>query len=300
MRLSSLCLVAVLVCSSAAFAQHSSGGGGSSGGSGGSSGGGSHSSSSGGSSGGGSHSSYSGGSGSSASSHSSGGSVSRGGSVSHGSSVRASSSGTTSFRSDMRESPSNTLHSIREPNAGVRTKSEASGKKSFFSFLRHPFRKPESKPKPVADLRRRICFKGPCPVCPTGQVGVRGGCVGIPVPNHRHNFCSQGEIWNGGACLLQTRFLDDCSSLRLAMDRQAQRIHAAEAAQQSACSTGPSQQCSDLSSTAQSESSLYRSWQDRYNRCQRRSMIAYPFGGGIWSYSAGLLFDRLEMDWEYP
>jgi hypothetical protein len=32
--------------------------------------------------------------------------------------VRASSSGTTSFRSDMRESPSNTLHSIREPNAG--------------------------------------------------------------------------------------------------------------------------------------------------------------------------------------
>lgn len=299
MRLSSLCLAAVLIFSPAAFTQHSSGGGASSGGS---SGGGSHSSSSG---GGGSHSSSSGGSSSSASNHSSGGSVSRGGTASHGSTVRASNSGAPSSNSNVRKSHSNALRSIREPNAGVRARSEASGKKNFFSFMGHPFRKSPPKPapklKPVADLRRRICFKGPCHFCPTGQVAARGGCVGIPLPNHRHNFCSQSEIWNGNACLLQVRFLDDCSRLRLAMERQAQRIQAAEAAQQSACASGPGQQCSDLSSTAQSEGSLYRSWQDRYNRCRQQLLTAYPFNGpGIWSYSPGLLFDPLEMNLDYP
>ena len=321
MRLSSLWLAAVrftlalaviLLFSSSTLAQHSTtgvGGGSSGGGSSSSGGGGSHSSSSGGSSSSGSHSGGS--SGNSGSSHSSGGSVSHssgahssGGSVSHGSSGHSSSSAAASFHSGVRESHSNAVHSIREPNAGLRGKTEPSEKRSFFSFLRHPFRRPVPKPepptKPVADLRRRICLTGPCAVCPTGQAHVGGGCVGTVVAKHTNNFCSRWDIWSGGACLLQTRFLDDCSGLRMAMEQQARRMQAAEAAQQSAFSTGSRQDCSDLTSTWQSEASLYRTLQDRYRLCQQRSLSVYPFSsfGGL-SYSPGLLFDPLGMDLDY-
>jgi len=283
MRLSSLWVAAVLLVCSATFAQHSSGGGSS----GGSSGGGSHSTSSGGSSS----------SSSSASSHSSGGSVS------HGSSVHGSNSGSASSTSPTRESHSSTERSIREQNAGAQSKTVHSEKKSFFSFLRHPFRKPEPKPDPkaklVADRRRPICVHGRCLVCPAGQAYAGGGCVGR-VANHRNNFCSASELWSGGACLLQTRFLDDCSGLRMAMERQAQRMQAAESAQQSACTTNSRQGCSDLTSTAQSEANLYRALQDRYRLCQQRALPVNPFGrAAVWSYSHGLLFDPLSFDLDY-
>jgi hypothetical protein len=287
MRLSSLCIAVVLLVCSATFAQHSSGGG-SSGGSGGSGGGGSHSSSSGGSSS----------SSSSASSHSSGGSVS------HGSSVQASRSGFPSSTSGTRESHSNPVQSIREQNAGAQGKTVHSEKKSLFSFLRHPLRKPEPKPDPkaklVGDRRRPICVHGRCPVCPPGQVYAGGGCAAGAVPKHRNNFCSTSELWSGGACLLQTRFLDDCSGLRMAMERQAQRKQAAESAQQSACSTTSRQGCSDLTSTAQSEANLYRALQDRYRLCQQRALSVNPFGrAAVSSYSHGLLFDPLSFDLDY-
>ena len=60
----------------------------------------------------------------------------------------------------------------------------SSQKRGFFSFLRHPFRKPEPKPEPTgslrsADLRRPLCFKGPCPVCPAGHEW--DGCAGLIV-----------------------------------------------------------------------------------------------------------------------
>ena len=283
MRLSSLWVAAVLLVCSATFAQHSSGGGGSSGGS---TGGGSHGSSSGGSSS----------SSSSASSHSSGGSVSR------SSSVHGSNSGSASSTSPTRESHSSAERSIREQNARARG-ATVSEKKSFFSFLRHPFRKPEPKPDPkakvAADRRRPICVHGRCLVCPAGQAYAGGGCVGR-VANHRNNFCSASELWSGGACLLQTRFLDDCSGLRMAMERQAQRMQAAEAAQQSACTTSSRQGCSDLTSTAQSEANLYRTLQDRYRLCQQRTATANPFGrAAVWSYSRGLLFDPLYFDLDY-
>jgi hypothetical protein len=284
MRLSSLCFAAVLLFCSATFAQHSSGGGGSSGGS---SGGGSHSGSSGGSSS----------SSSSASSHSSGGSVS------HSSSVHGSTSGSSST-SLTRDSHSNAERSILEQNAGARSATAHSEKKSFFSFLRHPFRKPEPKPDPktkaVSDRRHPRCVHGPCPVCPPGQVYAGGGCAAKEFANHRNNFCSTSELWSGGACLLQTRFLDDCSGFRLAMERQAQRMQAAEATQQSVCTTGSRQDCSGLTSTAQSEASLYRALQDRYRLCQQRTQTVNRFvRPAVWSYSHGLLFDPLEMDLDY-
>lgn len=287
MRLSSLCLTAVLICSAAAFAQHSSGGGGSSGGSSGGSGGGSHSSSGGSTAG------------SSTSSHSSGGSAAHGSSTSHGASGHNSSSASSHSSAHLsRSSPARTKSA---PGAGVRAKFETSGRRSFFSFLRHPFRKPEPKtdrkPKIAADLRRPICFKGPCLICPAGHAS--GVCAGLVV-DHRRNLCSTREIWSGGACLLQTSFLDDCSGMRLALEQQAQRMQAAERARQSVCSAGSREECSDRAGAAQSETTLYGTLQERYRMCQRRSLTAYPFSGlGGSSYSPGLLFDRLGTDVNY-
>ena len=297
MRLSSLCLAALLIFSSAAFSQHSSGGGGGSSSGG---GGGSHGGSSGGSSGGGSHSSASGSSGSS-SGHSSGGSISH----------NATSSRSAAGRNLNSASRSKSLPGPSERNPRMPGKSgladRLTPKRSLFSFLRHPFRKPEPKPRLVVDLRHRICFNGRCPVCPPGATGGRGGCIGISVPAHRHNFCSQREIWSGGTCLAGTNFLDNCSGLRLAMEHQAQRMQAAQASQQQACAdstqVAPTQECSALSRTAQSEASLYRSWQERYNRCQQGSRTAYPFRvSGIQTlrYSRGELIEPMAMEWSYP
>jgi hypothetical protein len=302
MRLSSLCVAAVLLFSSAAFAQHSSGASSSSSASNSSSGGGgSHSSSSGGSSS----------SGSSAGSHSSGGSVSStssahgsGGAVSHVSSARSSSSASVSSHPVVHDPRSNAVPAIREPNAGARGKTEPSEKKGFFSFLRHPFRKPSPKPEPttkvVSNLRRWICVNGPCAICPPGQSRVGGQCTGTVSANQTPTFCRAGEFSSGGACLLQTRFMDSCSGQRRVMEQQARRMQAAGSAQQSACASGSMQDCSNLTGTAQSEADLYRTLQDRYQTCLQRSQAAYPFTRfGFSAYSSGLLFDPLEFDVNY-
>ena len=313
MRLSSLCTAAVLLLSVLTFAQHSSGGGGGgssssgssgAGGGGGSHGGGGGSSSSGGSGGG--HSSSS--SGSSSSAHSSGGSSSHG-SSGHGSSGNSSIATPTSTHPGVNNSRpvtnSHTNHepSVREPSTNARARTEMPEKRSFFGFLRHPFRKPEPKATPVTNLRRPIpCLKGPCAVCPPGQAHA-GGCGGAFYIRHQHTHCTSGEIWNGGACLLQTQFLDSCNSLRMTMQRQQQRMQAAESARQSACAAGSSQICMDSTSSAQSESALYRTLQERYQRCMQRS-ASYPFarlgGFGYGGYSAGRLFEPFELQFNYP
>ena len=273
MRLSGLSLAAMLLFSSTMLAQHSSAGGGGGGSSG----------------GGGSHGGSSGGSASSGGGHSSGGS----GSHSSG----GHSSGSTSSHSGVHGSPSHGSHSILGTNRGVNAKTGQPEKRSFFSFLRHPFRKPEPKPEPktrlVADRRRPTCFRGPCPVCLPGH-----RCSVVPI--HRtHNFCSVPQIGNGSACLLQTSFFDDCSGPRRMMEQQAQRMQAAEAAQ-TACSATAGQDCSGLITAAQSEGSLYRTLQNRYRRCQQRSLGAFPFPAfGFSSYSAGLMFGSLEMGLDY-
>ena len=317
MRLSSLCVAAVLLLSSITLAQHSSVGGGSSSGSSGG-GGGSHGGSSGGSSSsassGGGHSSA--GSGSSAHSSSGSGSSSSahtsGGAASHVSTVHTPGSAPTSSRSSVSDSHTdrvqnnrvqNNVRSIREPNTGAQGKTQISEKRSFFSFLRHPFRKPmpEPKTKPVADLRHRICLTGPCTLCPNGQPRAGGGCGAVVVPTRTHPYCTFGEIWSGGACLLQTRFLDDCAALRMRMQRQEQRIRAAESQQQSACAGRSSQFCMDSASAAQSEAALYRTLQARYQHCMQHSVGGYPFAGfGFRGYSSGLLFEPLEMEFDYP
>jgi len=103
---------------------------------------------------------------------------------------------------------------------------------------------------------------------------------------------------------VQNNFVDNCSGLRAAMESQARRMQAAESAEQSSCSAGPSQACSDLTGAMQSETSYYRELQKRYLMCRRTSASAYPFsshGLGFGVHSAGVTFDPLgeSLDYSY-
>jgi len=185
MRLSGLSLAVVLLFSSVVLAQHSSGGGGGTGGGG---GGGSHggSVSSGGSGGG--HSS--GGSGS----HSSGGGHNSGG---H-------SSGSISSHSAGHGSQTHNPHSILGSNRGVNTKTAQPEKRSFFSILRHPFRKPEPKPGPktklVAEMRRPIHSRPVSSLSPRTWLALSWS-IGDAIPVRRATFgvvapaCSRLLFW---------------------------------------------------------------------------------------------------------
>jgi len=309
MKLSVPSFATILLLSSVMLAQHSSGGGGSSGGgsSGGSSGGGSHgggggsysgassggSSHSGGSSGGGS--SYSGGGhNSSGGSHSfAGGSPSRGG---PGSSGGHDSSTLLSSRQTSLVKGTATTRTIREPKGAleIRTVPE---KRTFFSFLRHPFRKPEFRT--VVVFRPPVCLKGPCRVCPVAQVHSGGGCVAATVPLHSRNACWYRGMWSDSACLSQTLFVDPCSAIRMDAERQEQRLQSAQAAQQSACAQGPSQACSEATATVEDEERLYQTLQDRYRQCRLGGGVDYSFRGNPHSGGPGFGFDPLRLELNY-
>ena len=271
MRLSGLSFAALLLIPSLMLAQHSSGGG-----SGGSSGGGS--------SGGGSHSSSSGGSNqpsSSGSSHSSAGSSGSHGSASHGSSSAMFS------RSGERSSAPNEAH-LRQPSAASQVRTIQPEKRSFFSFLRHPFHKPEPK-HVVYVLHRPICPKGHCGVCPGGQLRMGNTCIGGVVPRYT-NYCSRDDLWRGGSCLLNTNFLADCSGLLVALQRQEQRVQAADSVRQSACMNGATPECSGATRERESEENLYQSLEMRYRRCRASAGNAYFLGGHASSVHASRLW----------
>jgi len=314
MRLSNLAVAVILLPSFAAFAQHSSSSGG--GASSSSSGGGSHSSSSGSHSGGGSHSSSA--SGSSHSSSSSGGhsasgghsgsnSHSGGGSSahsinSHGASSQPPQAGTPRpnaiHANGIHSDATRSTHEFRSP-----IQSAAPQKRSFFSFLRHPFPRPKPKPepapapepvrKPVADLRRPVCLRGPCLACPMGHVAGAHGCGFV-----RHeNSCPFSEIWRGGDCVQQLSFLDDCSYLRAAMARQQQSMQAAATERQNACAVGQNQECSEATTRLNNEENLYRQFRDRYVRCQG-NLNAFPWSRANDPRTGfGLSFEPRAADW---
>ena len=311
MRLSGLCaatlfLLSSFLLTSGAMAQHSNSGSSSSGSSSsGGGGGGSHSSSSGGSSssgssGVGSHSSSSSSSssGGHSSNSSSSGHASSGGSSAHGTSARGSNSVSASAVSPargFRSTESKTQSPIREPNGTLREPAAHAEKRGFFSFLRHPFHKPE--PKPAADLRHRICFTGPCPVCPPGA---RGGACGAAVVLHRSRpTCSGSAVWTGNPCMTATHYLDDCSGLRSMMERQAQRMQAAESIQRSGCVAGPSQECAETSSSFAGEENLYRSLQQRYQQCRMQTGHSFPLRSFAGPNGAGQFFDPSRFDARY-
>ena len=322
MRLSGLSLAITLVLSSFLLAQHSSGGGSSGGSSSNSSGGGSHSSYSSGSSGGGSHSSGGGHSSSAGSGHTSGGSHGSGGS--HASSGMSTSSASSSHgktdhgsnlvsspRAGMQPSSSKMARPIHEPKSDLPQHVVVPEKRGFFSFLRHPFHKPQPKvvAQPALYLPRPICAKGRCtPACPVGQVYSGGGCITPnfvtcgrgPIWNNSCGYpCSPGEIWNGGACLYHTRFLDSCLGLRTSLERQIQRVQAAEAARRNACGNGPAQECSQATAGWQSEENLRRDLLMRYQQCRMQSMPMYSARYGLSPFDSSRWLDSLRFSADF-
>jgi len=259
MRPFSLSLAVIFLSSAMAFAQHSSGGvGGSSGGSHGGSSGGSVSVS-----------------------HSSSGIVSH-----IGSSVHSSSSASFASHSGVPR--------VGRAGGGVLAKmaqpeKAQPQKRSFLSYFRHPFKRPGPK---TADLRRWICVKGPCSVCPAGSG--KAGCVGTAERNR--NYCSQRDVWNGGSCLLQTRILDECSGLRMALTQQELRMQAAEAGRQSACSAGSMGECSAANISAQSEANFYRNMMERYRLCESRGRMTYLPSGAEFGYLTENVSERAALE----
>lgn len=328
MRFRDLILTAVLLFSTSYFmAQHSSGGGGGSssgsgGSSGGSSGGGSHSSSggsgySGGSSGGHSSSGFSsGGSHSSGSSHSSGGGHASGGSsVSHGSSSHGTNDHGSKLTSTTRDGGSGKAGELRSiPEPGLRGRTAAPEKRGFFSVLFHPFRKaPKPEPKSALYLPRPICPRGRCAApCPVGQVRSGGACTTPVIPTcvpgryfsgngcaYNRNQCRFGEIWNGIECTNNVRFLDNCFALRNSVQRQVQRVQAAESIRRSACANGAAQECSAATSSWQSEENMRRSLLARYQKCQMQSSRSYLGPYDPHGYDSVMRLDSLRFNADF-
>jgi hypothetical protein len=300
MRLSGLLLLAVLLNSSKVWAQHPSGGGSSGGAASsnaGSHGGGGGSSYSGGSSGG--HS-YSGGSAGHSNSGSSG-THGWNGSSSHGSGVGGTSArGTILFSRSHPEAAfnSNLRHSPRELNLAPQLRPAPPERRSFGTFLRHPFRKPEPKTKAVANIVRPFCFRGHCPVCPGGQMR-GGGCAAPVIPTSQRNGCSYQNLWNGNTCLGQIYFANDCGGLRMALEQQLERMRQAESMMQGDCE-GAGQECSESTAGWNSQTSLYRALQSRYRSCLAQSASVFPFGGYmIRGFGSDLFFEPLSFELDY-
>jgi hypothetical protein len=197
---------------------------------------------------------------------------------------------------------------MRDPKSAISERVVVPQKRAFFSFLRHPFRKPPPKvveAKPALYLPRPICPKGRCtPACPVGQVGGGGACTTPVIPvcttgliwntqacgYSRRYYCTLGQIWNGTSCMYGTGFLDRCIGLRVALERQAQRVQNAEAARQRACANGPLPECSDRSAGWQSEESLRQNLFRRYQQCR-----VQQYG----PYDSTLQFDWLHLNADF-
>jgi hypothetical protein len=183
-------------------------------------------------------------------------------------------------------------------------------KRTFFSFLRHPFHR-APRPQPLSYLPRPICPKGHCfPGCPVGQVRSGSACTtpvipacipgqiwhGIACGSDTRSQCSPGEIWTGGTCLYTTRFLDNCVGLRTALERQARRVQAVESNRQNACANGAAQGCSEATARWQSEENLRQNLLARYRQCQTQSMSNYSTGYGASTSDSTLSLDSLSFN----
>lgn len=217
------------------------------------------------------------------------------GSASHASSSGSHASGSRSTTGHFDSSRSHT-NSARFPTFDAQGNT-ATAKRGFFSFLRHPFpHRPTHDSEQASQFRHRVCLNGACRVCAVAQVPGAGGCV-TPHIYLRHSTCSHADVWAGGSCLLQTSFMDDCAGPGLLMEQQARRLQEADAARQSQCTDRLSQQCTEMTTNDQRESSLYRVFQDKYRQCRLRSRGSAWFGINPFSYhgpdNLGLGADRL-------
>jgi hypothetical protein len=83
------------------------------------------------------------------------------------------------------------------------------------------------------------------------------------------------------------------------LDRQAQRVQAAEAARRNACANGPAQECSDATSTWQTEENLRRNLLARYQQCQSQSMSTYSAQYRRSPYDSALWLDSLRFNQDF-
>lgn len=291
MRLSGLVLAVFLTLSVIVWAQHSSGGGGGS--SSASSGGGSHG---GGGAGGGSG--YSGGAHSSAGGHTSGTTATTHSSTARGAAFHSSNS-IESYRSGSGGPTSNLRHSPGELNIAPQLKPVPPEKRSFFSFVRHPFHRPNPKLRTEINPVRPICFRGLCSVCPAGA-GRAGGCSTTVIPTPQHYGCSYQGLWNG-SCIGQTQLFAGCSGLRFGLEQQLRRMQSAQYQMQDSCRAGATQECSATTAAWHSEADLYRTLEAKYRSCMAHtSFMGYPYGGYMLSgYRSGLLFEPLAPGLDY-
>jgi hypothetical protein len=122
---------------------------------------------------------------------------------------------------------SNVVHAAPSPHESdvlrdnAKVKPPVAETKVAKSFLQEGNAKKDTeKETPEPDLRRHICFKGPCPQpepdlrhrvclnglcpCPTGMsAGKDGSCA--PPPNAKvvvQQACLAGEVWNGNQCMM--------------------------------------------------------------------------------------------------
>lgn len=288
MRLSGLFLAVFVSLSAVIWAQHSSGGGGGS--SSASSGGGSHG-------GGGGGSGYSGGSHSSGGGHTSGTT-----STTHSSNARGGapnfSNSIESYRYGSRGSSLNLRHSPGELNIAPQLKPVPPEKRSFFSFVRHPFHRPNPKLRTAVPVRP-ICFRGLCGVCPAGPARA-GGCSTPVIPTPQRYGCSYQGLWDG-RCIGQTQLFGGCDGLRFGLEQQLHRMQSAESQMQVNCRGGATQECSETTAARNSEVNLYRALQSKYRSCLAgTSFMGYPQGGYTLSgYGSGLLFEPLAPGRDY-
>jgi len=167
----------------------------------------------------------------------------------------------------------NVARPVHEPRESVQVRNVQPEKRSFLSVLRHPFRK--AAPKDPEAIRGPLCFKGRCPVSPPRKPCTSKECKDQRAATYYpESSCRSGEVWNGGTCLRQTRFLDDCNGPRTAFERQAVILHQAEVNRQSACVAGVSQQCDAATTAWQSELNLYQQLQRNYQSCLQRQRLS--------------------------
>lgn len=273
---------------SVALAQHGggTGPGGSFSGGGSSSGGSSGGSHGGGGFSGGSSSAHSGGSGASAS-H---------GSSSPGSSSHGMSSHSVLGHGNTASAPPSNIQRIQNLTRVpiLEAEEKPPQRRDIFSILTRPFRKPQ--PERISEFEHRGCWRGVCRVCPVAQVPGASGCTTPNLYLRNSSLCSRAQIWAGNPCVQSIDLLDDCSGLRAAMERQAQRMQAAEQARQNACSGAVTQECTNMTSWTQQETSRYQILQRRFNQCQARSQRSHTYRNSFYPFQGfgdfGIDIDR--------
>ncbi len=96
---------------------------------------------------------------------------------------------------------------------------------------------------PRSDLRHRVCPNGPC-ACPSGKVADDGRCIANPPVVQPFDQCSPGEFWNGASC---TTSAAECSAIDGRAAAMVTELRGLKAQVQDECGQDPpGQDCEDL------------------------------------------------------